>query len=96
MFILLAVCCAIAKPMVGVNYDMKAYLPDDAPSTRALNTMNEEYDGNLPNTRIMLRNVTVKEAMEYKAKFMQVDGVTDVEWLDDAVSDVYMPLAMMR
>lgn len=95
VFILLAVCCAIAKPMVGVNYDMKAYLPDDAPSTRALNTMNEEYDGNLPNTRIMLRNVTVKEAMEYKAKFMQVDGVTDVEWLDDAVSDVYMPLAMM-
>lgn len=95
VFILLAICSAIVKPMVDVNYDMKAYLPDDAPSTRALNTMNEEYDGNLPNTRIMLRNVTVKEAMAYKTKFMQVDGVTDVEWLDDAVSDVYMPIAMM-
>ena len=40
----------------------------------------------------MIRNVTIPQALEYKERLEQVDGVTDVTWLDDAV-DIRVPLS---
>ena len=42
--------------------------PSDSASTVALDTMSEEYDGGIPNARIMVENVTIPEALEYKKK----------------------------
>ena len=70
---------------------MNEYLPEDSASTVALNLMNEEFDGGVPNARVMVKDVTVPEALEYKDRIEQVDGVTDVAWLDDVVS-VDVPL----
>lgn len=94
VFIIAFVICAFCKSFVSVNYDMNDYLPEDSASTVALNLMDEEFAGGVPNARVMVKNVTVPEALEYKEKIQAVDGVTDVTWLDDAES-VEVPLEML-
>ena len=91
VYLLLLIFCAACKPFVAVNYDMNDYLPPDSASTRALELMEQEYDGGIPNARVMVYGVSVPEALEYKAKLLSTDGVTDVTWLDDAAS-VTVPL----
>ena len=86
LFLLAAAVCAVLKQYVAVNYDMNDYLPEDAPSTVSLDVMQEEYDGGIPNARVMIRNVSISEALDYKEQLEQVDGVTDVMWLDDSVN----------
>ncbi|WP_078430560.1 efflux RND transporter permease subunit [Alkalihalobacterium alkalinitrilicum] len=92
-FILIAVISSLAQFFVSVNYNMVDYLPDDAQSTRALEIMNEEFAGAVPNTRVMINNVTVQEALRYKEKLAAIDGVSEVIWLDDAI-DLKTPLEM--
>lgn len=84
--LLIAVLCLILTPLVSVNYNIIDYLPDEAPSTIALDVMNEEFTQGVPNARIMVSNITIPEALELKKQFMAVDGVEEVTWLDDAVS----------
>lgn len=91
IFAVLFVLCAIAKQFVSVNYDMNDYLPPDSASTVALDKMNEEFDGGIPNARVMIQDVSLAEALDYKKQLEAVDGVTDVTWLDDAVS-ITVPL----
>lgn len=91
IYLILFVVCAICKRFVAVNYDMNDYLPPESPSTQALNLMEQEYDGGIPNARVMVSDVTVPQALEYKEKISAVDGVTDVTWLDDTES-VTVPL----
>ncbi len=91
LFLLLTVFCALCKPLISVNYDMNDYLPPDTASSQALTVMEEEYEGGVPNARVMVKNVTVAEALQYKKALEQVDGVSSVTWLDDA-ADVMRPL----
>ena len=86
IFAVLFLICALCKPKILVNYDMNDYLPKDSPSTVALDIMNEEFDGGVPNARVMLKDVSIPEAVDYKEKIQAVDGVMDVTWLDDVVS----------
>lgn len=90
-FAIVFVICLFCRPWIAVNYDMNDYLPEASASTKALDTMNEEYDGGIPNARVMVQNVTVPEAMQYKEQLEAVDGVTDVTWLDD-VANITQPL----
>lgn len=83
--------CFFCQKLIAVDYDMNDYLPEDSLSTIALETMNNEYTGGIPNARVMIQNVTIPEALEYKQKLLAVDGVTDVTWLDD-VASVTQPL----
>lgn len=85
--------CAMCHRLVAVDYDMNDYLPENSASTVALDVMDEEFDGGVPNARVMIKNVTVPEALTYKDKLAAVDGVTDVTWLDDAVA-IDTPLEM--
>ncbi len=91
IFILMAVIGAVASQLVGVNYDMKDYLPEDSASTVSLDVMQEEFDGGIPNARVMVKDVSIAEALEYKDQLLAIEGVTDVTWLDDAV-DILEPL----
>lgn len=93
-FLLTAAVCAVLQSMVEVNYDMKDYLPEDTASTVALDVMEEEFEGGIPNARVMVEAVTVPEALEYKEKIENCEGVTAVTWLDDAV-DILQPLETM-
>lgn len=94
VFAVLLVVAAICQQFISVNYDMNDYLPDDSPSTVALDKMDEEFGSGIPNARVMVSDVTIPEALEYKAAIEAVDGVTEVTWLDDAVS-VEQPLETM-
>ena len=86
VFAIAFVICFICRSLVAVDYDMNDYLPENSPSTVALDLMDEEFDSGVPNARVMIKNVTVPQALEYKEKLKAVDGVTDVTWLDDSVS----------
>ena len=91
VFLVLTVICGLCKSMVSVNYDMNSYLPDGSPSTVALDTMKEEFDGGIPNARVMIHDLSIPEALDYKEQLKAIDGVTDVTWLDDAI-DLNEPL----
>ena len=91
VFLILFLICACCKQFIAVNYDMNDYLPPESASTQALDLMEREYEGGIPNARVMIQNVSVPQALEYKEKLLVVDGVTDVTWLDDAAS-VTVPL----
>lgn len=91
VFVFLAVVCAGLFIKVGVNYKFADYLPDDAASTVALDTMEKEYSQPVPNMRVVIHDVMIPQALDYKKKLEQVDGVDEVNWLDDVV-DIYEPL----
>ena len=90
-FVLASIVCMLLNNLVGVNYNIMDYLPDGAPSTAALDTMSQEYNQAIPNMRVMVKTVSVSEALDYKARLAAVEGVEAVEWLDDA-ANVYAPL----
>lgn len=90
-FTVLAIVGAVFQNLVDVNYDIKDYLPADSSSTVSLEVMKEEFDGGIPNARVMVKNVSVPQALEYKDMLKNCEGVTDVLWLDDSVS-IYRPL----
>lgn len=82
---------AFFRPMIEVDYDMNDYLPEESASTVALDVMEEEFGGGIPNARVLVKDVTIPQALEYKAQMETIDGVTAVTWLDDAVS-IEVPL----
>ncbi len=94
LFSLCFMVCLFLQNFVSVNYDMNDYLPSDAKSTIALEVMQEEFDGGIPNARVMIRDVTIPEALEYKEKMEAVEGITEVTWLDDSV-DITIPISML-
>lgn len=94
IFGVIFVLCFFGKNFVAVNYDINDYLPKESPSTTAIELLDTEYEGGIPNARVMIHNVTVPEALEYKDKLLRIDGVTDVTWLDTA-ADVTQPLEMI-
>lgn len=93
LFVLAAAVCAFLRPLVGVNYDLNDYLPKGVASTEAIGVMDEEFDGGIPNMRVMVRDVGIEEALAYKDAIAAVEGVEDVMWLDDA-ADIREPLEM--
>ncbi len=95
VFIILAVFCALIRGFVEVNYDINDYLPSDSKSTVSIDVMNKEFDGGIPNARVMIKDVTVAEALEYKDKIADINGVSGVTWLDDSV-DITQPLEVME
>lgn len=85
-FILLLIISLICKPFISVNYDVNDYLPEDSPSTVSLDVMMEEFDDEIPNARVMISDVSIPEALEYKAKLSNLNGVKTVLWLDDSIN----------
>ena len=94
IFIVVTVLCAACIPFVSVNYNMVDYLPDTAQSTRALSDMEAEFVQTVPNAKAMIKDVSISQALEYKQKISEVEGVTLVMWLDDVV-DVKEPLEVL-
>lgn len=93
VFLILTVICAGLSTLVGVNYNFADYLPEDAPSTNALNVMEEEYSQPIPNMRVVIYDVSIPDALEYKEKIEKAEGVKEVTWLDDSI-DIYGPLEL--
>ena len=92
-FVIIAVICAWLATRVYVDYDIIHFLPQDSPSTTSLRVMEEEFGENTPNALVVVRDVDRKEALEYKRKLEETDGVTAVTWLDSLIP-LDMPLEM--
>ena len=83
LFAVLAVLCALLSRRVKVDYNMMHYLPKDAPSTIALDVMEEEYSAKTANCRIMIEDAAIPEALALKKQLQQVPGVrrwTATQW----------------
>ena len=91
IFLTLFVICLVCKSFIAVNYDMNDYLPPESASTQAVDLMESEYEGGIPNARVMVQDVTAPQALEYKKQLLEADGVTDVTWLDDTLN-ITVPL----
>ena len=94
LFLIAAVISYLASLEVSVNNNLVDYLPDDSPSTIALDTMNEEYEKGASNMRVMVKNITIPEALEMKKTIARVHGVDEIDWLDDAVN-IYEPIEFL-
>ncbi|HBU12865.1 MAG TPA: RND transporter [Clostridiales bacterium] len=95
LFVAAAIVCAILTMFVGVNYNMADYLPEEAQSTQALQIMREEFEAGMPNTNVLVKDVSITDALSYKESLAAIEGVTDVMWLDDMV-DIVQPLETME
>ncbi|OON86442.1 multidrug transporter [Oribacterium sp. C9] len=81
IIIMLVVVFAICYPFVSVNYDLTKYLPNDVDSKIAINKMREVFG--YPGTgRLMLKDVSLYEAKQYKNQIEKIDGVDQVVWCD--------------
>lgn len=93
LFIAIALVCAVLQLGVSINYNMIDYLPKNAQSTKALSIMDDEFEQAVPNARVMIKDVSLQEALNYKEKLKAIDGISDVLWLDDVI-DLKEPLSM--
>ncbi|WP_088034499.1 efflux RND transporter permease subunit [Evansella clarkii] len=93
IFTLLTIISAVAMLFVHVNYNMNDYIPEESPSTVAIEVMEAEFDSKMPNLQVMITDVSVQEALAYKEMLGEIDGVSDVTWLDD-MFDLTVPLEM--
>ena len=94
LFAAAAIISAVFILGVRVNYDLTDYLPEDAESTTALNLMYSEFGSGVPNTRVMVQNLTLTEAVEMKQRLAEAPGVSGVMWLDDT-QDLSTPVELM-
>ena len=88
---LLCLVCAVSALLVSVNYDMSSYLPESCDSAKSLRVMEDEFTEAVPNARVMVDDVSLSQALDYKRRMQQVEGVDSIMWLDD-VADVRVPL----
>lgn len=91
VFVVLSLVCAPLLLLINVNYNIIDYLPQSSQSTVALTVMDKEFDDAVPNTKVMINDVSLPEALEYKKEIVKIQGVSSVLWLDDVV-DITKPL----
>src|SRR5699024_1354085 len=70
---------------VKTNIDMVDYLSDEEPYIKVTDVMDEEFDDDVANTRVMIKDVSIQEALDYKHQLEDIDGVSGVMWLDDVM-----------
>ncbi|MCK9198695.1 MAG: MMPL family transporter [Bacilli bacterium] len=93
IFTVLAFFGIVLNFMVKVNYNMVDYLPKESQSTIALEIMQDEFDQDIPNARVMISDVDLQQTIDYKEKLKEIDGISGVIWLDD-IYDLKKPIEM--
>jgi len=89
LFVIILIIFGYLALQLNINYDMTDYLPEDANSTKAIEIMSKEFGGSLTNAYVLVKDVDVDEAIKYKEKIKNVEGVEIVSWIDDSL-DVNM------
>ncbi len=87
LFIVATLCCALLTTAVNTNYDLTSYLPQNTQSTTAYNILNDEFLGNMPNTNVMVRDVSLPRALETSFAGTQ-QGVEGLNQLSGALSEL--------
>ncbi|QNO15485.1 MMPL family transporter [Alkalicella caledoniensis] len=90
IFLIISIISIFLIPLVGINYDLSAYLPERSNTREAMGIMQKEFSLT-SHAQVMVEDISVSEAVLIKGQIEQVEGVKSVIWLDDLV-DVYQPL----
>lgn len=85
--ILTAVMTGLLVTKLDINYNMQDYLPEEANSTKAIEVMSENFNDSIANANALISNVTVKEAIDYKNKLLDIEGVEEITWLDKVMDE---------
>lgn len=93
LFGALSILGGVVTPLVPINYNLAAYVPEGSPSSIAIKVMGEEFDDSIPNARVYVPNQSLTEALATKAEIEALPLVRSVIWLDDFV-DVKVPLEL--
>ena len=73
LFMVAFIISLFCSKLVSVNYDITDYLPENTKSTVSIDVMQAEFDGGIPNARVMIKNVTIPEALElYEQTMAQI------------------------
>ncbi len=94
VFMVLTILTGIMTTGVKINYSIQGYLPNDSKTILALKKMQEEFKEPLPNLRIVLKDKTVPEVLEYKEKLEELNDVKLVLWLD-TTENPYTPMELV-
>ena len=89
--VLICVLSFYLMQFVTVNYNLASYLPKEAPSTKAMNAI----DTVLPNLQVYLPGLSVQQAIQEKTALRELEGVSDVLWLDDVTDLRAQPFQML-
>lgn len=85
VFVLAVVAAAICIPLTPLNYDDTVYLPENSNTKEGLTVMEEEFGGG-GSASVMLKDGGVEQTLQTIEQIRQIDGVSDVLWLDSAMS----------
>ena len=86
-FILACLFSVCMIPLVHINYDLTEYLPQTVQSKQGIDLMEREFG--YPGTgRVMIDDVSLYEAKQYKDKIAAVEGVDTISFCDSTV-DIY-------
>lgn len=94
IFAVLSAIAAVFSRIVTVDYDLVGYLPKDSPSTVAMGVAARAFGKELPNARVIVKDISIADALEYKDRLSRIDGINGVIWLDDA-ADLDQPVEMI-
>lgn len=87
LFLALAVGSLFLIPMVGVNYDMTKYLPEDSNTKVAIEVMSDQF-GASGTASVMVSNASVTNLNSLKTEIENVSGVASVVF-DTSSADYY-------
>lgn len=90
IYAVLTVIAILLSTMVGVNYNLIDYLPDEMHSKQAIEVLDEEF-GLQGTANVLVQDSDIMRILELKQKIMSVDSVYTVIWLDD-VTDIRQPI----
>src|SRR5699024_2694374 len=62
-------------------------------STKAIDIMQDEFDEDVANTRVMIKDINIQETLVMKEEIKEINGVSSVMWLDDVI-DIKTPIEM--
>lgn len=95
IFTIALVLSAFLALKVPINYDLTAYVPDHAPSTRAIREVDKQFGDLLPNLTLVVEDVEIADALQIKKMLSEDPEIVSVQWLDD-VADMATPIEMMN
>ena len=85
VFLALAILGTFLMQNVEVNYNSASYLPNTAETTEGIEIMKDEF-GEFGSVKVMVKNLSVSDALTFKTEIENVENVTSVIWLDDILS----------
>ncbi|HKL47652.1 MAG TPA: MMPL family transporter [Candidatus Izemoplasmatales bacterium] len=70
---------------INTNYDMTEYLPSDSQTLAGIEVIEDTF-GNYAQIEMMIKYLSIEEALTIKQKVLNVSGVVNVVWMDDYIN----------